>query len=501
MTSAARPPILQLQNISKTFPGVQALDRVCLELHAGEVHVLLGENGAGKSTLVKILAGVFVPDPGGQILLDGRPVVLVSPQESHQLGISVIHQELSLVPGLSAAANMMLGREPVRALGRIDHGAMKQQAQEILQRLGVSFDLELAVERLSVAQQQTVEIASALVGDCRVLTLDEPTSALAEHEVEKLGEVLQRLKERGVAILYISHRFEEIFRFGDRVTVLRDGQAVKTGRIRDFSRDELVRSMVGREVVDTFPQRTRPPGEVLLQVEDLSSPAGVRGVSFTVRSGEVVSLAGLLGSGRTAVARAIFGADPRATGRVWLGGRPVPLGSVGKAISLGLALAPEDRKNQGLVLSMDVRDNICLAGLSRFQGRTGRLRRDRQQRRVWKLMRRLQIKASSPHQRVGTLSGGNQQKVVLAKWLNTEARCFLFDEPTRGIDVGARQGIYQFMNRLASSGAAILMISSELPEVLGMSDRILIMSQGRIVGELQRGASADQIMHLATEGQ
>ena len=492
---------LEVRALSKTYPGVRALRQVSLSLHGGEVHMLLGENGAGKSTLVKVLAGAVEPDAGALIELGGASVNIHSPRHSRDLGISVIHQELNLVPSLSAAQNMFLGRELRGRFGRLDHQAMQQRARAALEKLGVSFDVDCPVERLSVAQQQLVEIAAALLEDCRVLILDEPTSALARHEVDKLAEILGLLKisARGVAILYITHRFEEVFAFGDRATVFRDGALVGQRLISEIDRAELIRMMVGRELREVFPSRPTSVGEPLLEVSGLSSESGLRDVSFTLRAGEVLALAGLMGSGRTEVARAIFGLDPAARGSLRVAGRPLSFGSVRAAVRAGLSLVPEDRKAQGLVLGLSVAKNITLAALDKRRGRLRQIAGGLEAQAVAALCEKLRIKAFSPAQLVGTLSGGNQQKVVLAKWLDTGAKLFIFDEPTRGIDVGAKQEIYQVLSELVAQGAGILMISSELPEVLGLADRILVMCQGRVSGELSRAAATpERFLELAT---
>jgi ribose transport system ATP-binding protein len=503
VTSAAAErapaPVLAVKHLSKTYPGVQALRDVELRLLAGEVHMLLGENGAGKSTLVKVLAGATSPDAGAALSLAGRPVQIASPRQARALGISVIHQELNLIASLSAAENMSLGRELRGSFGQLEHGAMRARARAALRKLGVDFDVDSPVERLSVAQQQLVEIGAALLDECRVLILDEPTSALAQHEVERLGEILKRLKADGVAILYVTHRFEEVFAFGDRATVFRDGERVHEGLLGETSKAALIRLMVGRDVRDVYPARQATLGERMLEVRGLRSPAGVVDVSFDLRAGEVLGLAGLMGSGRTEVARALFGADPSAEGAVTLGGKPMPLGSVRGAMRAGLVLAPEDRKHEGLVLGLSVASNITLAALGKTRGRFGQIERGAEAGAVAALCESLRIKAHSPAQLVSTLSGGNQQKVVLAKWMHLGAKVFVFDEPTRGIDVGAKQEIYRLMNDLAREGAGIIMISSELPEVLGLADRVLVMCGGRVSGELLRAeATPERFLELAT---
>jgi ribose transport system ATP-binding protein len=474
-------PVLALRGIRKTYPGVIALDGVDLELWAGEVHVLLGENGAGKSTLMKVISGAVARD-SGEILFDGVPVDVSSPRQAQARGIAIIYQEFNLVPHLSAAENIFLGREPALAPGVIDQRTLVRDAQRQLADLGVAIDARAIVSRLSVAQQQMVEVAKALSLQARVLIMDEPTSALTEQEIKELFAAIRRLRERGVAIVYISHRMEELFTLGDRVTVLRDGRHVATRRIRDTNMAELVRWMVGRELKDQFPKQRAAIGEEVLRVEHLSRAGVLRDVNFSLRRGEVVGLAGLMGSGRTELARAVFGADAIDEGRIFVRGEEKRIASPRAAIDLGIGLLTEDRKRQGLVLVRSVQENVCLPSVSRWS-RAGLVQTRREVAATFARIAELRIKTPSAQQRVQNLSGGNQQKVVLAKWLCTEAEILIFDEPTRGIDVGAKVEIYQLMNQLAARGAAILMISSELPEILGMSDRILVMHAGRISGE------------------
>jgi len=486
-----------MKGIAKRYPGVVALDGVDLEVRRGEVHILLGENGAGKSTLMKILAGAVQRD-AGTIALDGRECGLASPREAQAAGVSIIYQEFNLVPHLTVAENIFLGREPPGKLpGLIGGARMQADAARLLGELEVGIDPAAVVAHLGVAEQQMVEVAKALSIDARILVMDEPTSALSDKEITRLFKVIRALRARGVAIIYISHRMEELFQIGDRVTVMRDGRYIATREIPTTTMPELVSLMVGRDLTDHFPKKAVPPGEELLRVEHLSRAGVLHDISLTLHRGEVVGLAGLMGSGRTELARAIFGADPVTAGRVTVQGREVTVGSPQRAIGLGLGLLTEDRKRQGLVLCLDIRANTCLASVDRFST-AGVVDGGRETAAAQKLSTDLRVKTPGLHQRVVNLSGGNQQKVVLAKWLCCEADILIFDEPTRGIDVGSKVEIYQLINRLAAEGKAILMISSELPEVLGMSDRILVMNRGRIAGEFTAAeATQEKILHCA----
>jgi len=489
-----------MRNICKTYPGVRALDNVSLEVRGGEVHALVGENGAGKSTLMKILAGAETAD-SGEILLKGSPVQIDSPQKAMDLGISTIYQEFNLVPYLNAAENIFLGREPrAKVPGFVDFRTMYNEAQQVIDRLGVALDIRTPVNRLSIAQQQMVEIAKATSRRSDIIVMDEPSATLTEHELERLFALIRQLRADGVAVIYISHRLDEIFEIADRVTVLRDGKHIATRDVKDITRDEIIRLMVGRELNQMIPKVPAPIGDVVLEVRNISSQNKLHDVSLTVRKGEVVGLAGLVGAGRTELARAIFGADPMDTGEILLEGRPVHVRSPQDAIKLGIGLVTEDRKAQGLVLGMAVRENITLANL-RALTRFNFIMAGREREVAQKFVTELSIRTPSIEQAVQNLSGGNQQKVVLAKWLFTQSKVLIFDEPTRGIDVGAKTEIYQLMNSLAAQGVGIIMISSELPEVIGMSDRIVVMHEGRIAGELSAAeATQERIMQLATGG-
>ncbi len=489
-----------MRNIVKTFPGVKALEDVSLTVGRGEVHALLGENGAGKSTLMKILAGAQ-PMDSGQILIDGKPVHIDSPHKAMELGISIIYQEFNLVPYLSAGENIYLGREPRAAIpGFVDFKTLFRQAQEVIDKLGVRVDARAPVNTLSVAQQQMVEIAKATSKRSKIIVMDEPSATLTDHELQSLFNLMRQLRSEGVSIVYISHRLEEVFEVCDRATIMRDGKWVATRDVSSLDRDEIIKLMVGRELKDAIPKVPANLGMPALKVTGLTRGKALKNVSFEVRQGEVLGFAGLVGAGRTETARAIFGADPIDSGSIEVFGKPVTIRSPQDAIRHGIGLVTEDRKQQGLVLGMAVRENNTLAGLDKVS--TGGFIRFSTERTVAEKYRGdLSIKTPSIEQTVQNLSGGNQQKVVLAKWLFTGSKILIFDEPTRGIDVGAKSEIYKLMNQLAADGVAIIMISSELPEVMGMSDRILVMHEGRITGELSRAdATQEKIMHLATGG-
>ena len=488
-------PLLEMRGITKRFPGVTALDSVDFELEKGEVHVLLGENGAGKSTLIKMLSGAYQPDEG-QILLNGEPVNISSAIVAQELGISTIYQEFNLVPQLTVAENIFLGRQP-RRFGLVDRRKMVEEARRLLERMKVRVAPNALVSNLGVARQQMVEIAKALSLDAQILVMDEPTASLSGQEVERLFEIIRGLKEEEVSIIFISHHLEEVAEIGDRVTVLRDGKVVD--RVpASTDRSEFVRMMVGRPVEDQFPRRRTEVGEVLLEVKNLSREGVLEDISFQVRAGEVVGMAGIVGAGRTELARALFGVDPVDSGEVWVEGRRIERDEPREAKRQGMGFVTEDRQGQGIVPPLSVAENLGLASLERYT-RAGLVDRREQRKLARKMVDDLNIRTPGLEQEIRYLSGGNQQKVVIGKWLLAQSRVLIMDEPTRGIDVGAKVEIYELMNELTESGAGILMISSELPEVLGMSDRILVMSGGRITGELSvEDATQEKVMELAT---
>ncbi len=488
-----------MRGIGKSFPGVRALSDVSLTLRAGEVLVLVGENGAGKSTLMRILAGALQADEG-KIYVDGARVRIETPQEAQRLGIGMIYQEFTLVPQLTVPANISLGAEPTRA-GFIDARASGARAQHVLHELGLELPFDVPVSRLSVGQQQLVEIAKALATSARIIVMDEPTAALADREIERLFTIVAHLRAAGTGIIYISHRMEELSRIADRVTVMRDGKVVITRDARDVSSDEIIGAMVGRRLDAHFPEVTEPPSDapIRLEVRSLERQGAVNGVSFSVRAGEIVGLAGLIGAGRTEILRAIAGADAADRGEVCVDGRLVRSGRVGEAIAAGIAFITEDRKAQGLVLGMTVRENVTLAHLRDFVDRDLLVDVARERVATARMIDELQIKTPGTEELVRNLSGGTQQKVVIAKWLLGNACVFLLDEPTRGIDVGAKAEIYRLMLELTARGAAIVMVSSDLPEVLGMANRILVVRDGRIAAEFARAnATPDRVIAVAT---
>ncbi|PQV46051.1 sugar ABC transporter ATP-binding protein [Paraburkholderia sp. BL21I4N1] len=494
-------PLISVKKLSKSFPGVRALHEVQLELVTGEVHALMGENGAGKSTLMKILAGVYTRDTG-EILVDGEPVDFQSPRDAQAVGVGIIHQELQLMNHLSVAQNIFIGREPRGRLGIfLDEDRLNAQAREILGRMHVSIDPRALVGSLTVAKQQMVEIAKALSFDSRVLIMDEPTSALNDAEIAELFRIIRELKSRGVGIVYISHKMDELKQIADRVTVLRDGEYVATVAVADASVETIIGMMVGRTLTDVEPpNNAADKGDIALEVKHLNAGPLVRDVSFTLHNGEILGFAGLMGAGRTEVARAVFGADPIESGEIVVRGKKATIRQPSDAVAHGIGYLSEDRKRYGLATGMDVESNIVMSNLGKFLSLNFFLRRARIRRTAGHFIKLLAIRTPSATQPVRLLSGGNQQKVVIAKWLERDCDVLFFDEPTRGIDVGAKTEIYKLLRALAAQGKAIVMISSELPEILRMSDRIVVMCEGRITGELSAAeASQESIMHLATQ--
>nr|WP_062339755.1 sugar ABC transporter ATP-binding protein [Herbidospora sakaeratensis] len=486
--------MLALREVSKSFGAVRALRGVSLDLAPGEAHALAGENGAGKSTLVKILSGVHRPDEGA-LLLDGEPVEFHGPADARAAGVAVIYQEPALFPDLSVAENVFMGRHPRRSFGRVDRRAMRTRALDLFSRLGVPLDPARPARGLSIADQQLVEIAKALSRDARVLVMDEPTAALSGPEVERLFGVARSLRDQGRAVLFVSHRLDEMFALCERVTTLRDGAVVATDVLADITPDDLVRRMVGRDLAALFPKQPTVPGEVALKVDRLTREGVFTDVSFEVRAGEIVALAGLVGAGRSEVARAVFGVDRRDAGSVHVAGRPLRAGSPTEAMAAGVALVPEDRRQQGLVMDLSIERNIGLTTL-----KWGLLSRAAERARATDWAIRLQVRYAGLTDAVTVLSGGNQQKVVLAKWLARKPRVLIVDEPTRGIDVGTKAEVHRLLSELAAEGLAVLMISSELPEVLGMADRVLVMHEGRLVADLPRAEATEERVVAAATG-
>jgi ABC-type sugar transport system ATPase subunit len=496
--NARRPYALEMLGIRKHFPGVQALEGVDLKVATGEIHAVVGENGAGKSSLMKILTGAY-PRDAGEIRIDGTAVDLETPQDARRLGISGVYQELSLVPELTVAENMFLGQQPLSRLRLIDRRARRDRATSLLAELGEGIDVDREVRDLSVGQRQMIEIAKAYVLRPKILILDEPTSALTEHEANALFGTIRRLQKQGITIVFISHRLADTLAIAETVTVLRDGHVVGTRAIAGLTSGQIVRMMVGRDVKDLFPKRTVPIGATVLEVRDLSSPGRFEHVSFHVRAGEVLGLAGLVGAGRTELARSVFGLDPHESGEILLDGKPVRIHGPRDAIRLGIGYTPEERKVDGLVMSLSVRENVTLGVLSRL-ARRGLISAALERAPVNKLIRRLDIRPADPERVVETLSGGNQQKVVVGRWVLVSPRVLFLDEPTRGIDVAAKAEIHHLIGDLVASGVAIVLISSELTEVLAASDRILVLREGRVTGEFGRAEASEETVMMAATG-
>lgn len=489
--------LIEAKGITKIFPGVRALDNVNFNLRPGEVHVLLGENGAGKSTLMKVLAGAYHPD-GGEIYISGEKVDIANPRHAQRLGVGIIYQEFNLVPYMNVAQNVFLDHMPRKNLVLIDHKKMHQDAADLLASLRMNVDTHAMITEISTAQRQMVEVAKALTHDSKILIMDEPTASLTDREIEKLFDTIRQLKAQGIGIIYISHRLQELQEIGDRVTVLRDGQYIDTCELEEVSVDELISMMVGHSVSHMYDREYQPQGEEALRVEGLCSDANrLYDINIHVNRGEIVGLAGLVGAGRTELARVIFHADPYDKGKISLFGQEVQQGDPSTVVEKGVGLLPEDRKNQGLALILSVAENTVMASLHELFPRVYVSAR-KEKAVVTKYINDLRIATPNMKRLAQNLSGGNQQKVVLAKWLCTQSELFIFDEPTRGIDVGAKAEIHAFMNELVKQGAAVLMISSELPEVIGMSDRIYVMVEGRIAAEVPHDeATQEKILEYA----
>ncbi|MFW0910262.1 sugar ABC transporter ATP-binding protein [Bacillus altitudinis] len=490
---------IEMHNIHKAFGKNTVLAGVSFDLVTGEVHALMGENGAGKSTLMNLLTGLYSLDQG-TIQIDGKETAFNNPKEAEQNGIAFIHQELNIWPDMTVLENLFIGKEIYTKLGLLDTKKMKTLAQAQLDRLSVNLSLDQEAGSCSVGQKQMIEIAKALMTDAKVIIMDEPTAALTDREIEKLFQVIESLKKEGVSIVYISHRMEEIFAICDRITIMRDGKTVDTKAIPDTNFHEVVKKMVGRELTDRYPERTPSTGDIVLEVKQATRKGRFQDVSFSVKAGEIVGVAGLMGAGRTEMMRSLFGLDPLDQGEIWVHGKKAVIKKPSDAVKLGIGFITEDRKDEGLMLDASIRENIGLPNLDSFSPK-GLIDKKNEQDFVDLLIKRLTIKTASSEISARSLSGGNQQKVVIAKWIGIQPKVLILDEPTRGVDVGAKREIYQLMNELTDRGVAILMVSSELPEVLGMSDRVLVIHEGTISGELSKTeATQERIMTLATGG-
>lgn len=490
---------IEMRNIYKSFGANKVLEGVGFTLLPGEVHALMGENGAGKSTLMNILTGLYKIDQG-HILVNGKEKHYQNPKEAENDGIAFIHQELNIWPDMTVLENLFIGREITNKLGVLKTKEMKALAKKVFHRLNISLPFKQEAGNCSVGEQQMIEIAKALLTDAEVIIMDEPTSALTEKEIESLFEVIRSLKKEGVSIVYISHRMEEIFTICDRITIMRDGKTVVTKQIKDTRYQEVVKEMVGRDLEDWFPERKAKPGEIIFEVRNFARSKVFENICFSVRSGEILGIAGLMGSGRTEIMRAIFGIDAYDQGEIWIEGKKVWIRHPSDAVNKGIAFVTENRKDEGLLLDFSIKENMSLANLKSFAPH-GLMKTKDEENFVQLMVDRLKVKTPSSEELAGNLSGGNQQKVVIAKWIGTLPKILILDEPTRGIDVGAKREIYNLMNELTEKGMAIVMISSELPEILGMSDRILVVHEGRFAGELDKAeATQEKIMFLATGG-
>jgi ribose transport system ATP-binding protein len=491
-----RETIIQMKGITKEFHGVKALEAVDLNIYKGETMALLGENGAGKSTLMKILTGVY-EKTGGETFVDGKPVQIRNTKDAQNLGIAIIHQELNLLSNLSIAENIFLGREPVNRFGKIQWSKLYRNAKEVMNRLGITEAPETLLSQLSIGKQQMVEIAKALSLNAQVIIMDEPTGALTDKETERLFEVIRELKSEARSIVYISHRLKEIFQICDFVTILRDGQFIAEHPIEEVYEDIIIEQMVGRKISEQYPRISCQPGETVLEVRNLKND-DAKGISFSIKRGEIVGLAGLMGSGRTELARTIYGILPKESGEILVEGKPVNIKSPGQAMQKGIAYVSEDRKGNGVVLGLNIKENISLSVLQKLSGILGIIDKKKEESAALDCVQKMSIKASSVGQLVKNLSGGNQQKVSLSKSLMTNPKVLILDEPTRGVDVGAKKEIYDIINQFKKDGMSIIMISSEIPEILGMSDRIMVMHEGKITGQLDRSeANQESIMRLA----
>ncbi|KML11929.1 D-ribose transporter ATP-binding protein [Bacillus safensis] len=490
---------IEMTNIHKAFGKNTVLSGVSFDLVTGEVHALMGENGAGKSTLMNLLTGLYSLDQG-TIQIDGKETAFKNPKEAEQHGIAFIHQELNIWPDMTVLENLFIGKEIYTKLGLLDTKKMKVLAQTQLDRLSVNLSLDQEAGSCSVGQKQMIEIAKALMTDAKVIIMDEPTAALTEREIEKLFQVIESLKKEGVSIVYISHRMEEIFAICDRITIMRDGKTVDTKAIPETNFHEVVKKMVGRELTDRYPERMLSTGDIVLEVKHASRKGQFQDINFSVKAGEIVGVAGLMGAGRTEMMRSLFGLDPLDQGEIWVHGKKAVIKKPSDAVKLGIGFITEDRKDEGLMLDASIRENIGLPNLKSFSPK-GLIDKKTEQDFVDLLIKRLTIKTASSDISARSLSGGNQQKVVIAKWIGIQPKVLILDEPTRGVDVGAKREIYQLMNELTDRGVAILMVSSELPEILGMSDRVLVIHEGTISGELDKTeATQERIMTLATGG-
>ncbi|MDR0718891.1 MAG: sugar ABC transporter ATP-binding protein [Treponema sp.] len=491
--------LLEIKNISKSFPGVKALNNVSLSVKHGQVLALVGENGAGKSTLMKILSGVYEMNEG-QILLEGKPVDLGSPLKSQQIGISIIYQELNLLLNMNIAENIFLGREQKRngAFGEfVDKRMMHKKARELLDRVGLDVDTATLVGRLSTAQKQMVEVAKSLSFNAKLIIMDEPTSSLTDKETEILFSIIRALRSQGVSIIFITHRLREIFEIADEIAIMRDGEMIEVKKANETNESDVISGMVGRSIDDIFYKQKAPIGDVILDVRGLSTRAFLKDINFTLRKGEILGFAGLVGAGRSEVVRAVFGIDRREAGEIYIDGKMTKINNTVDALRSGIGFVPEDRKEQALILRMNVRSNISLAALPAMKKRLF-IDKQKEAAVAENYINKLQIKTPSDRQTVYNLSGGNQQKVVIGKWMETSPRVLILDEPTRGIDVKTKKEIYMLMSNLANQGVAIIMISSELPEIIGMSDRIVVMHEGRIKGEISGGnVTQEAIMKMA----